>query len=108
MGCSDLPGSTFDPASPEKNSSQTSQKCSNSPDESGTGFGRRLMSLVLVFLSAVGAFGQTNFGTQAVGIASAQTVTVTATGAGSVATVQVLTMGSPNLDYAAGAGSCAG
>lgn len=108
MGCSDLPGSTFARTSPEKNSSQTSQKCSNSPDESGTGFGRRLMNLVVVFLSAVGAFGQTNFGSQAVGIASSQTVTVTATGAGSVATVQVLTLGSPNLDYAAGTGTCAG
>lgn len=65
------------------------------------------MNLVVVFLSAVGAFGQTNFGTQAVGSASSQTVTVTATAAGSVATVHVLTMGSPNLDFAAGTGTCA-
>jgi len=69
---------------------------------------RKILNLAVLLFTATGAFGQTNFGTQAVGTTSApQTVTVTAQIAGRVAAVQVLTMGNPNLDYTADAGTCA-
>ncbi len=65
------------------------------------------LGLAVLLFFAVGAFGQTAFGTQAVGTTSSQPVTVTATTAGTVAVVEVLTMGNPNLDYTAGSGTCA-
>ena len=61
--------------------------------------------MLFVFLAA-SAHAQTNFGLEPVGTASvAQNVTVTASAAGTVATVQVLTLGVPDLDFAAGSGA---
>src|SRR5580658_8496924 len=57
----------------------------------------------LLILFAAGAQAQSTFGPQPVGAASgAQNVTVTASVGGTVATVKVLTMGAPNLDFAPG------
>ena len=68
---------------------------------------RRYWALILgaLFLAA-GAQGQGVFATpQPVNVMSGeQGVTVTAQAAGAVKTVQVLTLGAPGLDYAAGAG----
>jgi sugar lactone lactonase YvrE len=58
---------------------------------------------------SAGAGAQANFGLQPVGTASGpQNVNVTASAAGTVATVQVLTTGIPNLDFtpAVGGASC--
>jgi hypothetical protein len=61
---------------------------------------------LLFFLLAAGAQAQANFGLQPVGSASGpQNVTVTASAAGTVATVEVLTMGAPNLDFTVGSGA---
>lgn len=69
--------------------------------------GRTVLNLAVTLFAASGAFGQTQFGPVAVGTSTSQTVTVTAQAAGTVATVQVLTMGNQNLDYTAGSGNCA-
>src|ERR1700692_3387227 len=66
--------------------------------------GRKVLNLAVLLLTATGAFGQNQFPAQAVGTSASQTVTVTAQIAGTVAAVQVLTMGNPNLDFTAGAG----
>ncbi len=61
--------------------------------------------LAALLLTAVGAQAQAVFPATAVGAAAGQqNVTVTAQAAGTVATVQVLTGGAPNLDFAAGSG----
>ena len=57
--------------------------------------------LAAVLLAGVSAQAQSTFKAQAVGTASAaQAVTVKATAAGAVATVKVLTLGAPGLDFA--------
>lgn len=63
-------------------------------------------ALAALLLTAAGAQAQAAFSTpQPVGVtAGQQNVTVTAQAAGTVATVQVLTSGVPNLDFAAGSG----
>ncbi len=68
------------------------------------------LPLLMLGLSGKPALAQTNFGTIAVGTASSsQTVTVTAQTAGSVSTVDVLTLGQSGLDYAASdSGTCSG
>lgn len=64
-----------------------------------------LFLLLLVFMSA-GAQAQASFGLQPVSVASgSQNVTVTASAAGTVATVRVLTMGVPGLDFGVGGGA---
>src|SRR5258708_21085740 len=74
------------------------------PSQLGCGIGRAILSFTVFLVAAGGAFGQTTFGSQAVGAPTSQTVTVTAR---TVAAVQVLTMGIANLDYTAGSGACA-
>src|SRR5580692_11989761 len=66
------------------------------PNQLGSGVGRSTLNFAVLLFTAVGAFGQTTFGSQAVGAPTSQTVTVTARTAGTVAAVQVLTMGSAN------------
>ncbi len=68
---------------------------------------RSLPGFLAVFLlAAAGARAQSTFGSQAVGSASAnQTVTVTAQANGTVQTVEILTVGAPNLDFAQGTGA---
>lgn len=69
---------------------------------------RMWMPLMAALLACPGAWAQNGVFTtpQPVGLASAaQTVTVTAQAAGTVATVEVLTMGAPNLDFTIGAGT---
>src|ERR1700738_254419 len=63
------------------------------PKDFVKGLGFWALNLALLTLSAVGAFGQTSFGTQAVGNTTSQSVTVRATAAGTVTAVEVLTMG---------------
>jgi sugar lactone lactonase YvrE len=63
-----------------------------------------LATLLAIVLPAATALAQTSFGTHALGTPSTLPVTVTAKAAGTVATVQVLTLGAPNLDYVAGSG----
>lgn len=64
------------------------------------------LALAALLLAAAGVQAQTSFGSQPDGTASAsQSVTVTAQVAGTVSTVQVLTAGAPNLDFAVGSGS---
>jgi hypothetical protein len=65
---------------------------------------RWLAALLAIVLPAASALAQTQFGTQALGTSSTLPVTITATAAGTVATVQVLTLGAPNLDYLLGSG----
>ena len=68
----------------------------------------RSWTLVLAagLLAAAGAQAQAVFGTQPVGATSgAQNVTVTAQAAGTVAKVEVLTLGVTGLDFAKGAGA---
>jgi hypothetical protein len=61
------------------------------------------LALVVLLLATAGARAQNVFPAQAVGTLSGeQSVTVTAQVQGVVATVQVLTLGMPNLDFAAG------
>ena len=69
-----------------------------------------LLAISVLFSVSTSALAQTSFGAVAVGTASSpQTVTVTATTAGSVSSVQVLTLGQSGLDYAAaGSGTCSG
>ncbi len=70
-----------------------------------------MLTLIAGFAAASGMIhGQTSIGTAAVGSAtSATTVTLTVSRAGTVSRVEVLTMGSPNLDFAAsGSGTCSG
>ena len=77
---------------------------------SGKSFLRMLCALAaLVLFGCSSLLAQTSFGTIAVGTASAsQNVTVTAQFAGTVSTVDVLTLGQSGLDYAAAAsGTCA-
>ena len=81
--------------------------------ESRQAGGWRRIVILLLTIAAIGcahsvALAQAGFGAVAVGTASsAQTVTVTAQTAGSVSTVQVLTLGQSGLDYAAaGSGTC--
>ena len=63
-----------------------------------------LLSLLLIILGA-SAQAQATFGLQPVGTASGpQNVNVTASAAGTVTTVEVLTLGAPNLDFTAAAG----
>src|ERR1019366_94647 len=63
-----------------------------------------LATLLAIVLPAASALAQTQFGTHAVATPSTLPVTVTAKAAGTVATVEVLTLGAPNLDYVAGSG----
>ena len=67
----------------------------------------RALALAALLLAGTGAWAQGVFSTpQPVGVAStAQSVTVTAQVAGSVATVEVLTMGTSGLDFKAGGGA---
>ena len=58
------------------------------------------MALVLAATCA-----HAQFGTQAVGAAASQSITVTATAAGTVSSVEVLTLGSTSGDFAAGTGA---
>jgi len=65
-----------------------------------------MLALAAVFLAAASAQGQATFGTPPVGVtAGAQNVSVTAQAAGSVASVEVLTLGALGLDFAKGAGA---
>jgi large repetitive protein len=65
-----------------------------------------LLFPLLLVLFAAGAQAQATFGLQPVGSASAaQSVTVTASAAGTLATVKVLFMGAPSLDFTAGSGA---
>jgi len=66
-----------------------------------------LVATVLLLLPAC-AFPQSDFGTQALGVASnPQNVTVNLSAPGIVASVQVLTAGAPGLDFVpAGASTC--
>ena len=68
------------------------------------------VTLLMGFSSAFPARAQNSFGTVAVASAStAQSVTVTAQAAGTVSTVQVLTLGQSGLDFApATGGNCSG
>jgi hypothetical protein len=61
-----------------------------------------------LLVSPATAFPQSNFGTQALGVSSAsQNVNLILSAPGIVASVQVLTLGAPGLDFApAGAGTC--
>ena len=62
------------------------------------------MACAMAFVfAAVCAHAQ--FGLQAVGVASTQSITVTATAAGTVSSVEVLTLGSPSGDFVVGAGA---
>jgi sugar lactone lactonase YvrE len=70
-----------------------------------------MLALAVLLLTATGAQAQAaySFGTQAVGTMSGeQNVTVTAQVAGTVDHVQVLTLGTPNLDFAAGVSALCG
>jgi len=69
-------------------------------------FPGRILALVALLAAALGAQAQAIFSTpQPVGaISGQQNVTVTAQAAGTVATVQVLTSGAPNLEFSAGSG----
>lgn len=59
-----------------------------------------------VLMMAVGAQAQAVFSAgQNLGVAVTQTVPVTASAAGTVATIEVLTGGAPNLDFTTGAGT---
>jgi hypothetical protein len=63
----------------------------------------------LIFLETADAQTLTAFSETSVGASAAQTITVTAQVAGTVSTVNVLTLGQPNLDYTAtGLNTCAG
>ena len=65
--------------------------------------------LAALLLTGAGAQAQSVFPATAVGSTSGQqNVTVTARAAGTVAAVQVLTAGAPNLDFAAGSGALCG
>jgi sugar lactone lactonase YvrE len=64
---------------------------------------------ILAALLAFSAGAQAQFGTVAVGTTSGQqTITVTAKVAGTVASVKVLTAGTPSVDFAAGSGAQCG
>jgi hypothetical protein len=66
-------------------------------------------ALAVLLLAAAGAQAQNLFAPQAVGTMSGgQSITVTAQVAGNVDRVQVLTLGTPNLDFAPGAGALCG
>ena len=66
--------------------------------------GSLLTGAAILLLSAAGAHAQ--FGPQPVGTSTGnQGVTVTASVAGTVSSVQILTMGSPSGDFAAGTGA---
>jgi sugar lactone lactonase YvrE len=69
--------------------------------------GWRAAALAAFLLAGAGAWAQSGlFGTpQTVGASITQSVIVTAQAPGSVATVEVLTVGAPNLDFTAGGGS---
>jgi sugar lactone lactonase YvrE len=65
---------------------------------------QRIVSAIAVLLAAT--FAHAQFGVQTVGASSAsQGITVTATVAGTVSSVEVLTLGSSSGDFAVGAGS---
>jgi uncharacterized protein YjiK len=112
MGPAIVNSSASDSSAIDTNSPSPRQKghgtaTTNRKQRSG-GVSRSILSLAIFFLTATVAFGQTTFGPIAVGNTSPpQSVTVTAQTAGTVAAVQVLTKGKPNLDYTAGAGTCA-
>jgi sugar lactone lactonase YvrE len=61
----------------------------------------------LALASHPAAHAQANFGASTVGASVTASVTVTATQAGQVASVQVLTLGQPNLDFTDAGGNCA-
>src|SRR5580698_2870369 len=71
----------------------------------------RLVLFALVALSVLAARAQSSFPGTAVGSnSSAQAVTVTVAAGGSVASVEYLTLGAPNLDYTSSGGgdTCTG
>jgi large repetitive protein len=69
-----------------------------------------LLFLACAVLTPAQAQNLTNFGSSAVGTPASQNVTVPVSASGTVASVAVLTMGSPNLDFteAAAGDTCAG
>src|ERR1035437_1779373 len=78
--------------SPEANSMRTKRRS-----------WRWLPALLAILLPAAGALAQ-SFGSLAVGSSSSASVTVTAQAAGAVSNVQILTLGTSGLDFAAGVG----
>jgi sugar lactone lactonase YvrE len=58
--------------------------------------------LAALLLATSGAWAQNVFTPQPVGVSTTQTVTVTAPSGGTVNSVEVLTLGAPNLDFQAG------
>ena len=65
---------------------------------------KRAAALAALALAAASSGAQSNFPARAVGTPVTQAVTVTATAAGTVNSVEVLTLGAPSGDFAAGAG----
>src|ERR1017187_8666341 len=62
----------------------------------------RMLVLPVLLLTTVGAQGQSVFGTQPVGTSITTSVNVTARVAGTVSSVQVLTLGVSGLDFTVG------